>query len=181
MEQVFRDFFSFGDKPDDFYYRVNIRGRRQYYSRKTRSKCSINSIPKEILPQIQERKVTTQSINLFQRKKLLLKQIKELEEKVKAIDEEIGSMDENQFKEEAEKQRRYESSRYSKFQEPSSTPEPTVCDQDDKTVAKDFLKSLEIHSKKDWRQWLKTNHPDKGGKDEELCKNVLKHGNTLWN
>lgn len=42
-----------------------------------------------------------------------------------------------------------------------------------------FLASLNIKTKADWRNWLKVNHPDKGGKDVELCCKVLELGKSL--
>ena len=51
----------------------------------------------------------------------------------------------------------------------------------DTNYCKDFLDSLYIYSKKDWKMWLLLNHPDKNpNTNKEICSKVIEYGNILY-
>lgn len=44
-----------------------------------------------------------------------------------------------------------------------------------------ILEKYKITTKKEWYNWLRKNHPDKGDSDEEICKAVITEGkNKGW-
>src|SRR5690242_16316277 len=42
----------------------------------------------------------------------------------------------------------------------------------------DVLRDLKINNRKEWKDWLRKNHPDKGG-DTELCAAVIVEGRKI--
>jgi hypothetical protein len=184
--------FPYGQHVDDFYYTLNKIGKKIYYSRRSGKKVSLNQIPAQIQCKIKERSKGLDNIKLLRKEKaLVLERVTKLNKRIATIDEELrreersfdyeASMKEDEAKQRAAKDREKEEER--KFFEmlfgrPPLPPKKRKA-VDDSVVPEEFLKSQGITSKNEWKQWLLKNHPDKGGKDEILCQQVVDYGREM--
>lgn len=162
MENVFHDFLhgATGNKASDYYYVLNTRGSKIYYSKITGKRIAKSDIRPEFHNLIGLKVDNVE--DLLNLKKTYLSEIEALKVKISEIDKQLEGkvQDENERKENL--RRLFEA--LDKKRE----------------VPQDLLQKLNITTKKEWKNWLLKNHPDKGG-DEEMCKNVIQAGrNKGW-
>ncbi len=172
-----------GNRADDFYFKYNKRGAKIFYSRITSKRLAKSSIPKGLLHRIQEHNPGLDVGELGTLKEGYLKEITRLQGKIDEIniklsqinvhdDETTRQFQNEKVEEDRKTQRRKEEYKResdestrrffeefrSYFQRSEqSDPNPDV------GKSKSFLKSLNINTKKEWHNWLRRNHPDKGG------------------
>lgn len=195
-------FLCGGSKASDFCYTYDAKGRKQYFSRRTGHRVAATNMPKTVKKEdIEERPEILNKEKLVSLKVSLLDQKKKLEEKIAEIERDLQGFDTEAFEkaakaeqskvDEAKQRQKEERKRFfekiykdfeetKKYQEkkPQSNPPPAKKPKTTET-SQEFLKTLAIHTKSEWKKWLLKNHPDKGGKDEELCKKVISAGRDL--
>jgi hypothetical protein len=194
-DSAFKTFFYDGEHPDDFYFIFGANGKKIYFSRVTKRRTSLDRIPSDILDQVKERPQWLDSASLHKQRESLLKQFIQLKHKLEEIDnrlegtssfdhEEDARQEKMKEKEAEERQKRkgenadrfYESTFGKRKESPKQRPKHDSSSKKtriDTIDCEGFLKERGVHSKKDWNEWIRKNHPDKGGTDEELCKKMI--------
>jgi hypothetical protein len=81
-------------------------------------------------------------------------------------------------KEKKEKFNKFFSTSYSWYQEPPKQEKKDKVGKEALPDPSEVLKSYKITDKKSWKNWLRENHPDKGGNEED-CKKVISSGRSL--
>jgi hypothetical protein len=208
MASVFDTFFMDGTTAEDFYFIYNTQGRKLYYSRRTGQKTSKDRIPAKVLSSIEEMDTDLSGAALERQKQCILDQIAKLQKKVADIDNKINNpkpfdyaraeAKEHEKKKASEKRRDEERKNFfnsiPKMKNPfgdakkeankkrtseeqnNAKPEPK---KQKVETPRDILKELSITTKQEWRAWLLKNHPDKGGTDHDICKNVIAAGKRM--
>lgn len=193
MDAAFSFFYYDGSTADDFYYVLDPRGRKVYYTRRTGKRTSLERIPKAVVSSIKERPQNLDKAKLLQQKQAFLEQIKKLQQKVADIDKKLNGQDSFDYEAELKQEKIKEQEAQDRQKEERRKFFEKIYNQKNQQqqnnkkrkaepapiVVEEFLRTLKITTKKEWKQWLLENHPDKGGKDEALCQKVIEYGRTM--
>jgi hypothetical protein len=182
-----QSFMCDGRTAEDFYYVYAPNGRKVYYSRKTGKRTALERIPKGVVNGIKEIPQNLDKAKLLKQKAAFLEQIKKLQERVTEIDTKLGTKETFDYEavlkeEEQEKQKasRREKEERRRFFENIFKKRKVETEQNSVQRSVEFLKLHGITTKKEWKQWLLKNHPDKGGEDTELCQKIICYGREIW-
>lgn len=183
---------------DDFYFALDRRGARMFYSRRTGARICMGKIPKDIFHQVKQSYPGYRNIDLIKQKEDLLAKIKELHSRIEYIDicinkgsqpdktEEIkerelrdasiareakAKADHNEYMEKFLK----EQARIAKeAKDKAQANEKAKEDKRKSMGVGDLLLDNGITCKKDLNKWLLVHHPDKDPKgDLDLCQRVI--------
>lgn len=192
-----------GNHPSEFYFKYTANGRKMYYSWKNHEPLNKNRIPKNIIDEIKEAPkelsdyfFVEKKHKLLEQKQSKIKQMEMLQKKLVEIDKELKEIESMNIDEEKvsiniKKRQKQASDRfhhdYADFFEKIFKDYNHQNFKKHKTEPKkdninglDFLHSLAIFNKHDWKQWLLKNHPDKGGKDIALVQKVIEYGQNVF-
>lgn len=193
---TFNIFFNVatGNRPDDYYFIHNSKGAKCYYSKITGRKIAKDNIPGQFHDLIKERDLGMNIGQLGDLKKTYLLEIEKLKAKVMEIDLKLAQLNVNdeevikeyrRRKEEEDRRDALRREEYQKerkellrklFERSSYQKYPSANERRDENI----LSKLNINNKKEWKDWLVKNHPDKGG-DSDLCSQVIDAGrNKNW-
>ena len=197
MEEFF--FGAHGSKPGDYYYVRNKNGAKIYYSKITNQRIAKDRIKKSIIDQIQEKDPGFDVASLVNLKNIYLKEITVLQRKVAEIDQKLNGYDEQKikdFQKQKEKEEEEIKKRKVEYEKERKETLRKLFQQFDQTKGDTFrtpkkekatsfgeksptpnLEKFGIQTKKDWKDWLLKNHPDKGG-DSTLCQEVIAEGRS---
>jgi hypothetical protein len=185
MEEVFDSFIRghTGNRSDDYYYTYNSKGSKYFYSKITGKRVAKNDIPAKFHNLIKEKDPGINIGELQNLRNVYLLEIEKLNAKIKEInvkllgvdgDEEIKKYKKQQEEDELRRQE------YKREREEALRNLFKRFNNDNSSVEKDILQELNIHTKREWKDWLVKNHPDRQG-DVELCKKVITAGrNRGW-
>ena len=206
MEALTNSFFYDGVVADDFYFVLDSRGKRRFYARRTGKVSALSRIPKDVIDSIKERPKIMAKSDLLKQRQELTKKMDKIKDLIASIDLKIvdginyEEMEEEQKLEEERKKecikRKAEQQAFierilKNFIRDNENPKPKQ-DSDTNSNPKpkpkpkqvedpiEFLKKHGITTKKEWHNWLLENHPDKGGKDIELCQNIISNGQLIY-
>lgn len=190
MDSFVNQFMYDGKVADDFFYVVDVRGRRRYYVRRTNKSTSTQRIPPGVKEKVTQKLNLVSKVALLRHREAVVKQIQKLQDEVESMDktlsdETFDGTEEEQEREEAklrECQDRYERDKRSRerifdgIRNGARAPSPTPTDNKEPTKEPDPLAALKIVTRKDWLRWLTVNHPDKGGNRSSQCAAVITAG-----
>jgi hypothetical protein len=189
---------------EDFYYTLDVKGKKNYYSRRDGKRTAKARIPASVLDDIRIRPRVLEKSDLLKQRDELTKKYNLIKEQIDQINSQLnGTVSEDELRAEAEaedkrdrecKQRRVndqddrekflrnlfanlknapKSAGASKSTEP---PKSTPAEKPELIL----LKQYKITTRKEWRDWIFENHPDRGGKDLDLCQRIISAGNTIF-
>lgn len=139
---------------DDYYYKVDKRGRKIYYNR-WRNKS--NKVPRSLLIQ---KNVNITNIKEYSLTPTTIKESEESKSREKAYREKI--------------KKDWEELLYGKFKSKNKTNTSKI---NYNHIGFSTLNRLGIRTKKEWKEWLLCNHPDKcTDANLELCATVIEEG-----
>lgn len=174
MEELLNNFMygATGNRPDDYYFIYNSKGAKYFFSKITGKRVAKNNIPAKFHELIREKDSGLDIGQLITLKNNYLLEIERLKAKVEEIDIKLSGVDiqkDELRRQEYEKEQ--EELLRKLFEQYSNTQS--------KSDSKDILSKLNIHSKKEWKEWLLLNHPDKIlNCDIDLCKEIITAGRT---
>ena len=170
-----------------FYYVYN-GGGRNFYSRQTNKQITFKSIPARLQPLVKLRSKAVEKIILVEKMTVLQEKRARLLEQAAELETKLGPNAEAEIhaerKRKLECQDRHEEQRKKSIEElhrkinPNPNPNPTPLLSPDRCL---ILLKHGILTKNDWNTWLLKNHPDKGGTDVELCKEIISAGQCVFN
>jgi hypothetical protein len=189
MEQIFHNFThgATGNRFDDYYYVYDSRGRRHFYSKITGKKIAKQDIPKDFHDKIKQKEPELDIGKLVALKNVYLTEMNKLKAKVDEIDVKLNTINadtQREYQKRKEEQdqkdelRRQEYKREREellrkiFQQHENRPKPSYGNN-----SYSILQELNISTKKEWKDWLVKNHPDRGG-ENELCAKVIAAGRS---
>ena len=196
MESIITDFTNgpIGNRSTDFYFKYNSKHAKYYYSRITGKRVAKSSIPNELIKDIQEN-VVTQVPNLVKSRKFLLEKSEKLQIEIEKVHLKIIKIDlmlekegliEEKIKQYQKEEEKDEKRRKEYIKERHTTLLSTFnnvhCNNSiqNTKVKISILDEQEIFDKTDWKNWLKLNHPDRGG-DQEIWIKIMAEGkNKIW-
>lgn len=180
-----------GQKASDFYYDFDKAGRRFYFSRIDGKRIAKSSINPQLVDKIQIKSAKDNTIDAFN-------QLKETEEQIEKCNRTIKDMmDRKRMLEDRAMNLRvqtkdfdskgYEDEMSRRKEEVKKAWHDFIFSHFFKNVPKsetrenNELEKLGIRSKKEWKEWLLKNHPDKNPSiDQELVKRVIALGKTIF-
>lgn len=182
--------FKVDAKSSDYYYAYDKANRKYYFNRIDGKRVAARDIPKSLIDKIEiknsddEKAEKVVDLNEFKEQlKRINKNIQEqferksmAEQKIKKLEEEIVGFDSQSYDDQikrrkSEQKRSWENFIYSSyFRDVPPAPKTEYKDED-------VLKRLNITTKKEWKEWLLKNHPDKNpSSDQELVTKVIAQG-----
>lgn len=189
MEDIFHGFMNgaTGNRPDDYYFMYNSKGAKYFYSRITGKRVQKASIPTSFHDKIKEKDPGLDIGHLVSLKNGYLIEIARLKAKVEEIDVKLNTINPNmqeECKRQKEEQDRKDEARRKEYkrerEELLRRYEQQFNKKPPPKEENDILQQLNIKSKKEWKEWLVKNHPDRGG-DDELCGKVIAAGRSkVW-
>ncbi len=187
MDFVYRN--PTGNKSSDYYYKLNKRGAKIYYSKITGDRVAKRDIPSSLLDKIDANDSELDISNLLVTKQYYLKEIQKLQAKISEIDikldqfkhydtEELLKKKEVEEEEIRKRRHEYKQERYQqtrkffdhlnqKYNDESQTKDPEVT----------LLEKHGITNKSEWKLWLIKNHQDRGG-NIDLCQSIIAAGRS---
>lgn len=195
-------------KPEFLYVKYNRAGRKCFYDRRTDKIVAKSEIDPKIVDQIQTQSDAVSVGDLINEKNGYLLEIERLQEKIRHLDEKISEFpnidpeqaqraveeekeklrmaQEKEEADRAEAMRRFmeqmeakEAERKKRQAEENARKQRSQQDRSTKIErARDLLRQRNINTRKEWLEWLRKNHADKGGNHEE-CQNVISAGQEV--
>lgn len=177
---------------NDFYYKFNAKGGKNYYCIYTDKKVAKKNINATLLNDIKEK---NNKIDKYKKIMDTINKRNKLQEKIKLLNDELGVMNDelsnigiNTAKDEqyvADFIKKYMNDIEKQKTKPEPKPEPkteTISDELPRCTStyvypSGTLKSKNINTKKEWFEWLSRNHVDKGG-DIKICADVISEGRS---
>jgi len=169
-----------GFTSDDFFY-IKEKGRRKFYSRITGKPTTMYRIPPKLVDDIKERCKHVSVKNITNERKDLELKLNSITQRIKEIDEQLSNTSTMQEQLEEEKLLQHSANQrkkqadidFMKYMEELMKYENKTREINVSEKSSNLLKKLGIKNKHDYYNWLLINHPDKGGKDIALCRNVI--------
>ena len=176
-----------------FYYVFN-GGGRNFFSRQTGKQIPLKNIPAHLQPLVKLRSKAVEKIILVNQMTVLQEKRARLLEQAAELETKLGPNAEPEIHAERKRKRecrdRHENQRKKILDElhrkinadanfnPNPNPHPTPMSIPNSLL---ILRKHGIVTKNDWNTWLLKNHPDKGGVDVELCKEIISAGQAFFN
>lgn len=176
---------------NDFYYKFNAKGNKAYYCIYTDKKVAKKNIPVNFLPDIKEKNYKIDKykkiMDMVSKRNKLQEKIKCLSDEMSVLNDELSNIGINTKKDEeyiADFIKKYMSDlEKQKQKEPISEPKEEPKSEELPRCTSTYvfpsgtLKNKNIHTRKEWFEWLARNHVDKGG-DIKICADVISEGRS---
>lgn len=150
--------FNYSNNPNDYYFKTYGNNRKYYFIKDNDQKVAQIFIPKNIINKIKEN-----DEHLSFKRKIVEQQIanEKLLKKYKNQNDEYVSLKRKIVEQEIENEKLRKKQKDKFFESINK-----------KTTSDNILEKYNIYSKKQWLEWLRKNHVDKGG-ELHICQNVI--------
>ncbi len=175
-------FFNESKDPKQYYF-VSKNGRRTYYLTRNNKKIAMSRIPICVLGKIEKR--DAYDLNNIKNKReydTLMKKINKVEEHLKNLREKADDIKKETNFEKANEEENKRENANKKYKKETKSDYNTFFEEKYKRFNFDTSNILQynnIYTKKQLRLWLIKNHPDKGGKDTDLCSMIIEAGKKM--
>jgi hypothetical protein len=181
-----------GKSANDYFFIIDKKGAKIYYNKLNNKRLAKKDINIKYVEDVKE---GSKYLNFEEYEQLLLKKkqfedkilhfenkIKEIRELVANFDDMLGKKYDKNFEENYHKYIEQKSNRIDFLEKEREEAFKKFFSQNNKYAeyfktnvqnnaeAGNILNSLDINSKKEWKDWLLKNHPDKGGNSEQCAK-----------